>query len=102
MSNRKMSTSDRAKVDAMFAKFEAEKLATQAAYVVTDAALAKLVPHLKDWSKGKPISKLNPSGSDTFWKCGQWMTQIQPKEVEALVAKGFAARTSQSVIVMAK
>lgn len=45
---------------------------------------------LLGWSKGRPIVKLTSGNSDTFWKCGKWMTKISPQEVSGMVKHGFA------------
>lgn len=51
---------------------------------------------LRGWSRGKTITKLSQSNADRFYKCGKWMTKIDPKVVDALIKSRAAIGTSRS------
>lgn len=49
---------------------------------------------LKKWSRGKPIVRASSDG--TFWAKGNFMTKIDFKMADALVAAGFATLTGDA------
>jgi hypothetical protein len=49
---------------------------------------------LKKWAKGKPI--VRQASDSTFWAAGKWMTKMDYKMADALVAAGFATLTGKS------
>lgn len=49
---------------------------------------------LKKWAKGKPI--VRQSSDSTFWAAGKWMTKMDFKMADALVAAGFATMVGKS------
>lgn len=49
---------------------------------------------LKGWAKGKPI--VRQSSDSTFWAAGKFMTKLDAKMADALVAAGFATLTGNA------
>lgn len=49
---------------------------------------------LLGWCKGKPI--VRQSADATFWAAGKWMTKLDAKMADAIVAEGFGKLTGKS------
>ena len=79
----------------MIAEMEAENIAEEANRPGPNAkAVASEAAFLKKWSKGKPI--VRQSSSATFWAAGKWMTKLDAKMADALVAAGYATLSGKS------
>lgn len=79
-------------VDDFFAKMDKQRTAEQVKYKVRPGEAAEQAKFLKGWSKGKPISKQDPNSTSTFWKCGKWMTKIEPKVVQEMLKLNLIER----------
>ena len=87
-----------AMLDRMLAE-QAEENRVAASKPCSQAQAKKSAKFLKGWAKGKPITKWMPGDASTMWKCGKWMTKIEPSELAGLVKYGFAKRIGDTLTI---
>ena len=77
-------------LDKMLAKQTKENLAAAKKPCNEERAKAEAA-YLKKWARKRPIIKVGGEES-TFWKCGKFMTKIEPGVVTGMVKHCLAVR----------
>lgn len=64
---------------------------------ITNQEICDAANFLHDWSKGKPMRRLDPNAS--FYACGKWMTKISDEMRDALVAAKLAVLRGRELTI---